>query len=127
MVLGSPNLAAGQTISAVLQEKGNWQSLIGLRVHDTGEVLVASPMDCVVSVGQVTVVAAILWLQVGMGAAFIPGLLVYLAIVAAILQSGFVLLRARRALRDANSTPSGNLVISRVATSPGSRQHPAET
>lgn len=111
MVLGSPNLAAGQTISVVLREEGNWQSLIGLRLHETGEILAASPMDCVVSVLQVSVVAFVLWLQFGKGAAFLPGLLLYLVIVAGILHSGLVLLCARRALSNAISLRPSNHVI----------------
>ena len=111
LVLGSPKLAAGQTISAVLREEGNWQSLIGLRVHETGEILAASPMDCVVSIVQVSVVAFVLWLQFAQGAVFIPGLLGYLVIVAALLHSGLVLLRTRRALRNALSVRPSNHVI----------------
>lgn len=103
LVLGRPKLAAGQTITAVLRDKGNWQSLIGLRIHETGEILAASLMECVVSIVQVTVVAFVLWLQLGQGAAFIPGLLIYMAIVAGIVHSGLVLLRARRALSNAPS------------------------
>ncbi len=99
LVLGSPKLAAGQTISAVLREKDNWQSLVGLGIHETGEIQAASPMDCVVSVVQVSVLAFVLWLQFSQGAKVFAGMLIYLAVVAVILHSGLVLLRTRRTLR----------------------------
>lgn len=37
-VTGTPTLAAGQTISAVLGQADNWQTLEGLRIHETNEV-----------------------------------------------------------------------------------------
>jgi len=103
LVLGRPKLAAGQTITAVLREQDNWQSLIGLRIHETGEILAARFIDCVVSIVQVTVVAFVLWLQYGKGVAFVPGLLIYMASVVGIAHSGFLLFRARRALINAPS------------------------
>jgi len=111
LVLGRPKLAAGQTITAVLREQDNWQSLIGLRIHETGEIQAASFMDCVVSIVQVTVVAFVLWLQYGKGVAFVPGLLIYMASVVGIAHSGIVLLRARRALSNAPSVQPSQQVI----------------
>lgn len=101
LVLGSPKLAAGQTISAVLREKDNWQSLVGLGIHETGEIQAASLMDCAVSVLQVTVVAVVLWLEFGAGGAYIPGLLAYSVIVATIVRSGVLVHRVRQALNSA--------------------------
>ena len=37
-VEGTPKLAAGQTISAVLGQPDNWQTLEGMRIHETNEV-----------------------------------------------------------------------------------------
>jgi len=35
---GSPRIEAGMTITAVLEEAGNWQSLLGWLCHETGEI-----------------------------------------------------------------------------------------
>lgn len=35
---GRPRLAVGDTVTAVLLQPGNWQTLLGLRNHNTGEV-----------------------------------------------------------------------------------------
>lgn len=38
LVDGSPNLQSGQTITAVLTRPKDWQSVIGIRIHETGEI-----------------------------------------------------------------------------------------
>lgn len=35
---GTPDLRSGQTITAVLKRPGDWQSLLGIRIHETGEI-----------------------------------------------------------------------------------------
>jgi hypothetical protein len=42
LVNGDPQLESGQTITAILKRPDNWQTVMGLRVHETGEVCAPS-------------------------------------------------------------------------------------
>ena len=35
---GEPKLQSGQTITAVLKRPGDWQTVLGIRIHETGEI-----------------------------------------------------------------------------------------
>lgn len=38
LVNGDPKLQSGQTITAILERPGDWQTVLGMRIHETGEV-----------------------------------------------------------------------------------------
>lgn len=40
---GEPVLKSGQTITAVLRRSDDWQTLEGIRIHETGEICARSP------------------------------------------------------------------------------------
>ena len=42
-VPGSPNIEAGSTVTVVLKQKGNWQTLLGWINHKTGEIACKNP------------------------------------------------------------------------------------
>lgn len=55
LVYGQPQLAAGQTITGILAEPGNWQTLMGLRVHESGQICMPGMANHVLSLATVTV------------------------------------------------------------------------
>ena len=103
LVNGEPRLQSGQTITAVLRCEGDWQTVMGMRVHETGEVCaprVASTAPLLVGIA-LTVFLTTLELQHSYLEALVPVLAAHGLGAAICVHNAIKSIRIRRALRAA--------------------------
>lgn len=109
VVDGQPQLEAGQTITAILAQPDDWQTLMGLRVHETGQVCMPGMTNHIMLLVTMTVLGACLPPQLSTGGRswLMPLLGVSYVILAGLLMRGaWSVHRLRRALSAADRSSS---------------------
>ena len=107
LVDGDPKLKSGQTITAILEHQDDWQTVMGIRIHETGEVFAPDVGLHIWLLLLTTFFTGILYmeLQYSHPAPLPPTLAGYLLIAAFHVRSVVVAKRIRRALCPISSMP----------------------
>lgn len=101
LVVGSPNLQSGQTITAVLANQGDWQTVRGIRIHESGEVCAPNAVSYIwlLLLTVFTSIVAYMELVFTHPTALVPVLAIHALLVAYLSYCVVVSTRIRLALR----------------------------
>lgn len=101
LVDGDPKLISGQTITAILKHQDDWQTVLGMRIHETGEIFAPDIGLDVWLLLLIMFSAGIFYmeLQHSYPEALVPTLAGHALIAAFFVRSAIATKRIRRALR----------------------------